>query len=117
MSIFNHNVYDNIRTRVIVIHHNSLLLLPPLDADAGWQVPGGGLEPNESLSDCAVRQEEGAAGMPRWVPLDEVTALPLWPKELKTLAKSLLAGSNVYGAPLFVSQLESPLAAAPEVNF
>jgi 8-oxo-dGTP pyrophosphatase MutT (NUDIX family) len=173
MSIFSHNVYDNIRTRVIVLHQQQILLLPPTAAEAGWQAPGGGLEPNESLTDCAVREvleetglhirivgiaflrewvvpkyctlpdqpdgtgfglevflyafpsrketavrpEQESAGMPRWVPLAEVANLPLWPKELKTLASHLLAGVDLYGVPSFVSQLESPLAAAPEITF
>jgi 8-oxo-dGTP pyrophosphatase MutT (NUDIX family) len=56
MSIFNHNIYDNIRTRVIVIHQGCLLLLPPQDVSAGWQVPGGGLALHESLAECAARE-------------------------------------------------------------
>lgn len=56
MSIFNHNIYDNIRTRVIVVHQECLLLLPPQDVSAGWQLPGGGLVPQESLAECAVRE-------------------------------------------------------------
>jgi PAS domain S-box-containing protein len=56
MSIFNHNIYDNIRTRVIVIHQGCLLLHPPHNESAGWQLPGGGLLPHESLADCAARE-------------------------------------------------------------
>jgi 8-oxo-dGTP pyrophosphatase MutT (NUDIX family) len=56
MSIFSHNVYENIRTRVIVLHQQTILLLPPASVDEGWLVPGGGLEPNESLADCAIRE-------------------------------------------------------------
>jgi len=56
MSIFNHNIYDNIRTRVIVVDKGYLLLLPPQDASAGWRPPGGGLAPQESLAECAVRE-------------------------------------------------------------
>src|SRR5262245_45914852 len=173
MVIFNHNVYDSIRTRVIVLHRARMLLLPPPRDGEGWQVPGGGLEQNESLSECAVREvfeetglhiqvasiaflrewvvprhcvlpdepegigyalevflyaypagtetalrpEMPGVGHPRWIPLAAIPQLPLWPKELKTLAASLLAGAEVYGVPSFVSQLESPLAAAPTVNF
>jgi 8-oxo-dGTP pyrophosphatase MutT (NUDIX family) len=166
MSIFNHHIYDNIRTRVIVIYDHTLLLLPPDDAASAWRLPGGGLEPHESLADCAVRevQEEtglsvsvhsiaflrewvvptycplpDAAGrvgyglevylyaspqfplttlrperptdpMPCWVALADVPVLPLWPKELKTLAADLNSGGRVLGVPSFVSQLEPPLA-------
>jgi 8-oxo-dGTP pyrophosphatase MutT (NUDIX family) len=64
MSIFNHNIYDNIRTRVIVLHQGSLLLLPPPDADGAWHLPGGGLEVNESLADCAIREVLEETGVP-----------------------------------------------------
>src|SRR5688500_8768189 len=56
MSILNHNIYDNIRTRVIVLHRGSLLLNPPHEEDSGWRLPGGGLEVNESLAECAIRE-------------------------------------------------------------
>jgi phosphatase NudJ len=173
MLIFNHNVYDSIRTRVIVLHRDQMLLLPPPQDGDGWQVPGGGLEPNESLSECAVREVFEETGLhiqvasiaflrewvvpryctlpdepegsgfalevflyahpvgtetalrpeqpegrhPQWLPVAVIPQLPLWPKELKTLAASLLAGAELYGVPSFVSRLESPLAAAPSVDF
>ena len=63
MSIFSHNIYDNIRTRVIVIHNHSLLLLPPVDPTSAWRLPGGGLEPHESLADCAVREVYEETGL------------------------------------------------------
>jgi len=162
MSIFNHNIYDNIRTRVIVVHQGCLLLLPPQDVNAGWRPPGGGLAPHESLAECAVREvleetgllvgisgvaflrewvvpkhcvvpagqdqvgfglevylyayplsdpvalrsEHPATPAPCWVRLDDVPQLPLWPKELKALATTLLSGAAVYGVPSFVAHLE-----------
>jgi len=173
MSIFSHNVYDNIRTRVIVIYDQKLLLLEPYQPEAGWQLPGGGLEPNESLAECGEREVFEETGiqvrvtkvaflrewvvpkyctvpdggdkigyglevflyasliadqgqpvlehkidqMPYWIPLNEVPMLPLWPKELKTLAAHLAAGHAARGVPSFVTPLESPDAPAPEVNF
>ena len=51
MSIFNHLIYDNVRTRVIVTYEGSILLLPPREPSSGWLLPGGGLEPKESLAD------------------------------------------------------------------
>jgi 8-oxo-dGTP pyrophosphatase MutT (NUDIX family) len=173
MSIFSHNVYDNVRTRVIVINEGRLLLLEPYQPGAGWQLPGGGLEPHESLADCAQREvfeetgikiavtrvaflrefvvprycvvpdggdgfgygleiylyahpatdqlelhlERPGAQPPHWIPFGEVPGLPVWPKELKTLSAMLASGKLPYGAPLFVSQLESPDAPAPDVTF
>src|SRR5215217_5043650 len=141
MSIFSHNIYDNVRTRVIITQARKLLLLEPYKPGAGWQLPGGGLEINESLAECGEREvfeetgiavkvtnvafllewvvpkyctvpgEEGIgfglevylyaqpvtdqleprlehpqAQRAHWILLDEVPALPLWPKQLKTLA-------------------------------
>ncbi len=164
MSIFNHNIYDNIRTRVIVVHQGCLLLLPPQDVSAGWQLPGGGLAPHESLAECAIREvleetgllvgisgvaflrewvvpkycavpdgqdqvgfglevylyayplsdravlrsEHPATPAPCWVRLDDIPQLPLWPKELKAFASTLLSGAAVYGVPSFVARLEDP---------
>jgi phosphatase NudJ len=173
MSIFSHNVYDNVRTRVIVIDKGRLLLLEPFEPGAGWQLPGGGLEPHESLADCAEREvfeetginvkvtrvaflrefvvprycavpnggdrvgyglevylyadpaadqleprlEHAGAQPPHWIPLGEVPALPVWPKELKTLAALLASGNIPRGVPSFVSQLDRPDAPAPDVSF
>ncbi len=170
MSILNHNIYDNVRTRVIVLHRECMLLLPPQETGSGWRLPGGGIEPQESLAECAIREvfeetgirihvsgvaflrewvvprycappdgQEGAgfglevyfygypiseppapraerADLPEacWIRLEEVPKLPLWPKEMKALASTLLSGQTVYGVPSFVSQLESPLETPSE---
>jgi 8-oxo-dGTP pyrophosphatase MutT (NUDIX family) len=55
MSIFSHNIDENIRTRTIVLHDGCVLLHPPRD-EAAWQLPGGGLEPGESLAECSRRE-------------------------------------------------------------
>ena len=61
MSIFSHNIYENIRTRTLVLHQSRILLHPP-EKDGGiwgsgaWGLPCGGLEPHESLVDCARRE-------------------------------------------------------------
>jgi ADP-ribose pyrophosphatase YjhB (NUDIX family) len=172
MYMFSHNVYDNVRTRVIVVNANRMLLLEPENLGDGWRLPGGGLEMNESLADCGEREVMEETGIavkvtnvaflrefvipkyctvpegntpaysmevylyghtiddalaPRrenpqrpdahWIPLDQVSALPLWPKELKTLAALLATNSEPFGAPSFVSKLESPDTPAPNVNF
>ena len=56
MTFFGHNVYDNVRTRVIVVSAGAILLLPPDQPGEGWRPPGGGLEPRESMADCARRE-------------------------------------------------------------
>jgi 8-oxo-dGTP diphosphatase len=172
MSIFSHNVYENVRTRVIVVHAGRMLLLEPQEPGTGWLLPGGGLEYNESLADCGQREVFEETGIPvrittvaflrewvvphycavpdgdgigfglevylygyptgdqlqprpepltnlraHWVPLAQVPLLPLWPKELKRLAALLASGHRPQGVPSFVSQLESPDAAPPDVDF
>ncbi len=64
MSIFSHNIYENVRTRAIVLHSDKLLLLEPFELGAGWQLPGGGLEPNESLAECGEREVLEETGIP-----------------------------------------------------
>ena len=58
MGIFSHNIYENIRTRVLVLYKGGLLLHPPGGNNNGhiWSLPGGGLEPNESVAECARRE-------------------------------------------------------------
>ncbi|MBI1258791.1 MAG: NUDIX domain-containing protein [Chloroflexi bacterium] len=172
LPIFGHNVYQCVRSRVIVVHDERMLLLEPYEARAGWRVPGGGLEQNESIAECGEREvmeETGLAvkvtrmaflrefvvpkyctmpggddiaygmevflyadligdtleprrenerePMPYWIDLARVPTMPLWPKELKTLAALLATGYRPHGIPLIVSDLETPDALAPEVDF
>jgi 8-oxo-dGTP pyrophosphatase MutT (NUDIX family) len=60
VSIFSHDIYDNIRTRTIVLHEGHILLIPNDCSTEGygtvWRPPGGGLEPHESLAECARRE-------------------------------------------------------------
>ena len=58
MSIFNHNVYENIRIRAIVLHKDSMLMIPPGSSgpEVNWSLPGGGLQTHESLAECARRE-------------------------------------------------------------
>ena len=57
MSILSHNVFDNVRTRVIVPHNGALLLVfMEVDGEEMWGPPGGGMEPHESLAECAARE-------------------------------------------------------------
>ena len=60
--VFSHNTYDTIRTRAIVVSEGHILMEPPPNDEQGWLCPGGGLEPHESLAECAkreVREETG----------------------------------------------------------
>jgi 8-oxo-dGTP pyrophosphatase MutT (NUDIX family) len=58
MGIFSHNIYENIRTRTIVLYQGNMLLHPPQrDGGSGaWTLPGGGLELHESIAECARRE-------------------------------------------------------------
>jgi phosphatase NudJ len=68
MSIFSHDIYDNIRTRTIVLHQGHILLIPADSSAEGnstvWRLPGGGLEPHESLAECARREVLEETGIP-----------------------------------------------------
>jgi 8-oxo-dGTP pyrophosphatase MutT (NUDIX family) len=61
MGIFSHDIYDNIRTRTLVLRDGCILLHPPgkegdIWGSGAWGLPGGGLEPHESLAECARRE-------------------------------------------------------------
>ena len=61
MSILSHDIYENVRTRTILLHRGHVLLLPavgtaPPDGPMVWRLPGGGLEPHETLAECARRE-------------------------------------------------------------
>src|SRR5262249_19424159 len=60
VSIFSHDIYDNIRTRTIVLHQGHILLIPADSFGEGdgtvWRLPGGGLKPHETLAECARRE-------------------------------------------------------------
>jgi len=187
--MFTHNIYRNIRTRVIVVRESKMLLHAPCGDQMGGRdsyrvLPGGGLEPNESLYECAEREvyeetglrvrvtslaflrewvvpktvptevarrhgeslwfpgssdedglpehayglevylwaeiPEGAraepkpgdenitGGLAEWVPLELVPDEPLFPMELKALARDLAEGRAHVGVPAFVSTPGSP---------
>jgi phosphatase NudJ len=68
VSIFSHDIYHNIRTRTIVLRQRHILLIPADSPAAGdstvWRLPGGGLEPHESLAECARREVLEETGIP-----------------------------------------------------
>jgi 8-oxo-dGTP pyrophosphatase MutT (NUDIX family) len=194
-SVFTHNIYRNIRTRVIVVRDGKMLLFPAVSDGTGRDpyrcLPGGGLHPNESLYECGEREvleetglrvrvtglaflrecvvpkcvsveemkgtlgvweaaaravgyeeamdlgaraaaeqayaleaylwgelRKGESGKPRpddifgtraeWVPLGQVPNEPLFPTELKALARDLAEGRVAVGVPLFASAPTSP---------
>lgn len=66
MSIWNHNIYDNVRTRVLILQHGQIVVLPAVKAsttEVVWRLPGGGLEPGESLAECAAREVREETGL------------------------------------------------------
>lgn len=146
------------------------MLIPPGGDAQTWRVPGGGLSPDESLTDCAIREvleetgidvsvlgvaflrewvvprycppereleagfglevfvyaqpvdsatalraERAGLPTPRWVPLSEISGLPLWPKELKSLAAGLNEGQVPLGVRSFLARLDSPWAMPSEI--
>ena len=58
--MFTHNIYRSIRVRVIIVQQGKMLLFPPgcdgTERDPYRCLPGGGLEPNETLYDAAQRE-------------------------------------------------------------
>lgn len=187
--MFTHDIYRNIRTRVIVVHDGGMLLHAPCEdqmsgRDSYRLLPGGGLEPNESVYECGEREvyeetglrvrvtslaflrewvvpktlpteiarRQGASlwfpdssdgdglpeyayglevylwgeilegaraepkpgdenitgGLAEWVPLEQVPDEPLFPTELKALARDLAAGRGAVGAPVFASTPTNP---------
>lgn len=77
MSILSHNIYDNVRTRVIIPHMGSLLLvLMEVDGEMVWGPPGGGMEAHESLAECAAREVMEETGIA--VDVERVAFLREW---------------------------------------
>lgn len=58
--MFTHDIYRNIRVRVLVVRDDELLLFPPVSDGTGRDpyrgLPGGGLKPNETLYECSERE-------------------------------------------------------------
>src|SRR5262245_35074650 len=63
LAIFGQNVYECVRSRVVVVHEGKLLLLEPYQPGACWRVPGGGLEKNESIAECGEREVMEETGL------------------------------------------------------
>jgi 8-oxo-dGTP pyrophosphatase MutT (NUDIX family) len=92
--MFTHNIYRNIRVRVILLHRGKMLLHPPAEDRLGrdpYRVPpGGGLDPNETLYEAGEREVFEETGLrvkvrsvaflrewvvPKHVPADDMRAL------------------------------------------
>ncbi len=170
MGIFSHNIYENVRTRTIVLYKGCVLLHPPKKVKEpeeleAWKLPGGGLERYETLAECAHREVFEETGIrvkvdriafllewvvpqnsqaldgekesygyglevfhyafpeepvpepqpehpdlltPRWIPLEDVMHLPIWPKQLKELCRQIKYEQAPQGCVSFVGQIESP---------
>lgn len=96
MSIFDGDIYERVRTRTIVLHRGSVLLLEPWGDEAAWHPPGGGLEPNESLAECAAREVFEETGVR--VTVGPVAFLREWVAPKYCLKDSALHG---YGLEVF----------------
>ena len=103
MSIFNHDIFDNIRTRVIVLHQGCVLLIPPGSSapDAAWSLPGGGLKPDESLAECARREVLEETGIS--VRVGRIAFLREWvvPKYVQSTAPDPNRRGHGYGLEVF----------------
>ncbi len=96
--MFTHNIYRHIRTRVIVVHEGKMLLNTPGPDLAGRGpqhyrcLPGGGLEPNETLYEAGEREvlEETGLG----VQVKSVAFLREWviPKNVSVVAAKKATG-------------------------
>jgi len=192
--MFTHNIYRNTRVVVIIVRDGEILLFPPgadgTGRDPYRSLPGGGLEPNESLYEAAEREAleetglqvkvrsvaflrecivpkcvsaeemrrvlgiwsaraqelgievgpaaedrgldhayalevyvwaelvEGQSPEPKpddvlglaaeWIPLEQIEHEPLFPCELRALARDLLAGRPPIGVPSFATGLGTP---------
>src|SRR5581483_9236556 len=111
MSIFSHNIYENIRTRTIVLYQGKVLLHPPGKdgSDEAWKVPGGGLEPHESLAECARREVLEETGIP--VRVGRIAFLQEWIVPKQTAA---LEEGDGYGFGLEVHCYAYPEEPIPE---
>ena len=103
MSIFSHDIYENIRTRTIVLYEGCILLHPP-EKDGGiwgsgaWGLPGGGLEVNESLAECAQREVLEETGVP--VRIGKIAFIQEWIVPRYTQAPESGEGHG-YGLEIF----------------
>ncbi len=184
--MFTHDIYRNIRVRVIIVRGAAMLFhAPGTDATTRGPyrcLPGGGLEPNETLCDAGEREvfeetglrvkvksvaflrewvipknisladaraatqslwgsDQPGAGLPHhayglevflwadisdgfdetlrpsdghgaiaeWVSLERIEDEPLFPCELRALARDLMEGRAVPGIPSFATGLGTPL--------
>jgi 8-oxo-dGTP pyrophosphatase MutT (NUDIX family) len=183
--LFTHNIYRNLRVRAIIVHDGKILILPRPDPTGGdppqpGALPGGGLEPNETLAEAAAREtyeefglriepgpvaflrewvvpkhcplqetkkmleaygadpdemrsaqhayglevflwarlapEEAAdptrhdriEGPAKWVPFERIGDEPVFPKELRALARELAEGRTRAAVPCFATGLGTP---------
>jgi 8-oxo-dGTP pyrophosphatase MutT (NUDIX family) len=102
MSIFDHNIYENVRTRAIVLHRGCVLMIPPSSAgDGAWTLPGGGLCPHESLAECVRRETQEETGIT--VSVGRIAFLREWivPRHARSTAPDPNAHGHGYGLEVF----------------
>lgn len=78
---------------------------PSGEAGLGLEVYFYARPATESVEPRAEHPQDAA---PRWVPLQEVTQLPVFPIELKVLVQALLAGETLQGVPLLQLGAQDP---------
>jgi len=112
MGISSHNIYENIRTRTIVLYEGRILLHPPQkdETNNAWKLPGGGLEPNESIAECACREVLEETGIT--VRVGKIAFLLEWVVPTYSQAlEPIEDGASGYGLEIFhYASPEEPVA-------
>jgi phosphatase NudJ len=106
MALYSHNIYENVRTRILVIHNGCVLLLPPHTAVDAYGPPGGGLEAGESLAECAAREVLEETGLT--VEVGRVAFLREWvvptyfmPDDPAEVQRAPAGDGHAYGLEVF----------------
>jgi hypothetical protein len=63
------------------------------------------------------RRESPISRIPEWVAIGDVPELPIWPVELKVLARAIASGNPLLLAPSIIGRVGPPTAPSPLVEF
>ena len=95
-------LHGSMRTRVIIVYRQQVLVTRTWLSDGKWQLPGGGLRKGESSSDGVLRE------------LYEETGVHLKPELLRRHSQSVHSSIGArYNYVLFVARVSKKLALKP----